>query len=647
MLSFFRRFLGSWVVVALLGVLMVAFIVTGIGTPSGLGSLGGGPSADAVATVDGRQITVDEVARRAENELSQARQQQPGLTMPAFLAAIGGPAPLVENYLTGRLLEAWARRHGIAASPKLIDGEIASIPNFQGPGGQFDERQMAAILAQQRITVATLRDGVRDDLVRRQLLLPLSLGATVPPSLAQIYAGLFVARREGLAGLVPARPEAVPAPTEAEITAWYGTHLPAYSLPERRVIRYAVIDPATLPVAAPVPAEIAARYKQDAAKYAARSARALSQVVLPDEAAAKAFAAKVAGGTPFVTAATAAGFAAADISLGEVLKPDLARNASPAIADAAFAAKAGATLAPMKSSLGWNVVHVDRIADTAAKSLAEATPEISDALTKQKRAEAVGKIGQKIQDAVDGGASFDEVTKDNQLAVVTTPPVVAAGTAPGDPAFKPDATLTALLKPAFQGSTEDEPTLEQLGADGRFALLSLAQVVPGAPQPLAQVRDRVIADDRREKAFAQAKASAEAIVAKLRVGQSLAGALAAAKLAAPTPLAASQLELSRAPQVPPAMRTLFTLAPGKTALAPAPEGWVIVQLARIVPAPPQIVQGVAAGLRSELARQTGNEWLEQFARAAAADVKVKRNPAAMAALARQLAGQAPADEGQE
>ena len=646
MLSFFRRFLGSWVVVALLAVLMIAFIVTGVGTPSGLGNLGGGPGADAVATVDGRPVSVDEVARRAENELSQARQQQAGLAMPAFLAAIGGVGPLVENYLTGRMLEAWAARHGIVASPKLIDGEIASIPNFQGPGGQFDEKQMQAILAQQRLSVATLRDGVRADLVRRQLLLPLSLGAGVPPSLAKVYAGLFVARREGLAGLVPARPDAVPAPTDAQVTTWYGTHLPAYSLPERRVVRYAVIDPATLPVAAPTDAEIAARYAQDGAKYAAKTARALSQVVLPDEAAAKALAAKVAAGTPFAIAAAAAGFGAADISLGEVTKPDLARNASPAIADAAFAAAAGTTLPPMKSSLGWHVVHVDRIADMAAKSLADARAEITETLAKQKRVEATGRLGQKIQDAVDNGATFDEVTRDNKLSVVTSPAVVAAGTAPADPAFRPDATLAALLKVAFQASPDDEPTLEQLGADGRFALLGLAQVVPGAPQPLGVVRERVVADYRRDRASAQAKATAEAILAKIKVGQAMAGAFAAAGLPAPAPLGASQLELARAPQVPPAMRALFSLAPGKAALAPTPEGWVVVQLGRMVPAPPAIVQGVAAGLRSQLGQQAGNEWLEQFARAANAEVKVKRNPSAVAALARQLAGQAPVDAGQ-
>ena len=642
MLAFFRRVLGSWVVVALLGVLIVAFVITGVGAPSGLGGLGGGPGADAVATVDGRSVAVTEVARRAQGQLQQARQQQPGLDMAGFLAAIGGPGPLVENYLTGQMLEAWAARHGLTASDKLIDGEIASIPSFQGPAGKFDEKQMQAILAQQRMSVPALRDSVRADLIRRQLLVPLTTGAQMPAGVASAYAALFISRRVGLIGVVPSRPDTVPAPNEAEVAAWYKGHLPLYSLPERRVIRYARVDPDTVAATPPTDAEIAARYQADAAKYAARQTRSLSQVVLPDEDAAKALAAKVAAGTPFPKAAADAGFAAGDIALGVVQKAEFARNAAPAIADAAFAAKQGATLPPMKSALGWHVVHVDAVTDVAARPLAAVHDEIAADLLKQRRIDGVAAVGQKIQDAVDGGATFDEVARRNNLAVVTSPPVLASGAAPADPAFKPDPALTALLKPAFAGSPDDAPTLEQVGPDQHFALLSLAQVIPAAPQPLAQVHDRAAADLRADRASAAARATAQAILAKLKLGQAMPGAFAEAKLPPPETVGASQLQLSQAPQVPPAMRTLFTLAVGKAAIVAGPGGWFVVQLQRIEPGPPAMLQGVAAGLRSQFGRDVGNEWLEQFARAAQSEVTIRRNPAAIATLGRELTGQAPA-----
>ena len=50
MLAFFRRVLSSWLAVGLLALIMIAFIITGVGTPGG--GLVGGPGADAVATVE-------------------------------------------------------------------------------------------------------------------------------------------------------------------------------------------------------------------------------------------------------------------------------------------------------------------------------------------------------------------------------------------------------------------------------------------------------------------------------------------------------------------------------------------------------------------------------------------------------------------
>ena len=59
MLAFFRRVLSSWLAVGLLALIMIAFIVTGVGTPGG--GLVGGPGANAVATVGGKPIPVTDI----------------------------------------------------------------------------------------------------------------------------------------------------------------------------------------------------------------------------------------------------------------------------------------------------------------------------------------------------------------------------------------------------------------------------------------------------------------------------------------------------------------------------------------------------------------------------------------------------------
>jgi peptidyl-prolyl cis-trans isomerase D len=638
MLAFFRRALGSWIVIALLGVIMIAFIVTGVGSPSGLGGLTG-PGADSVATVDGKSIPTADVQRRVQNQLQQARQQQPDLDMPRFLAAIGGIGPVVDQYLSGRALEAWATRHGIVASDRLIDGDIASIPAFQGPTGRFDEKTMRALLAQQRISEASLRDGIRGDLIRRQLLIPISAGVRPSPAMIEPYAGVLVANRVGLVGLVPANPQAVKPPTDAEIAAWYKAHIAAYSLPERRVLRYA---PLALPAAAPTDAEVAAQYKTDAAKYAASEPRALSQVILPTEAAAKALAAKIAGGMTFTQAAAEAGFAAKDISLGEQQRDMFETITSKAIADAAYTAKAGAITAPMKSVLGWHVVHVDTVTAKPGRTLEQARPEIVADLIKKKQAEGLSALAAKVEDAIGDGSTFDEVVKANKLAVVTTPALTSAGASPADPAYKPDPVMTALLKPGFLAGVDDEPTLERTAPDSA-AVLDVARVDAAAPVPIAQLRPRIIQDIVLDRAQTTARNTARALLDKISKGGDMAAAFAAAGLTAPQPITASQLELSRAQQVPPAARTLFQIPPGKATLAPAPNGWFVIKVLKIDPPAPQIRATIAQQMRADLGRSIGDELLEQFAKATSTEVTVKRNATAITNLGKQLAGQAPAD----
>jgi peptidyl-prolyl cis-trans isomerase D len=638
MLAFFRRTLGSKIVLALLALVILAFIVTGVGGQNGF--LGGGAGdPDTVAKVGDVRISAGDVQRRAQSQLAEVRQRQPDVTMAQLLAASGGLDELVDRVATGRLIEVWAQKHGLVASDRLVDAEIAGVPAFRSPAGVFDERVMNAVLSQQRLTLADVRSGIRGDILRRELLVPMTAGTTFPMGGARFYGALMLSRRIGAVGFVPLDMAALPAPSAADLQGWYKSHIAAYSLPERRVIRYAPLDVESVPAAKPTDAEIAAQYQADAAKYTATEQRSLSQVVLPDEKAARAFSAKVSSGTPFAKAATEAGFAAADISLGKQTKAAFASASAPAIADAVFGAQQGATVGPLKSALGWHIVHVDGIERTAAKSLEQARGEIAEALTKKKQTDALSTLGQKIEDALSNGATFDEIVKANGLKAVATPPVIASGTAPSDPAYKPDAAVTKLLKAAFQATPDDQPTVETIDPT-HFALLALGPVTPGAPVPFDQVKPRVVADLTGNRAAIAAKAKAQAIVDKINKGAKATPTLAAANIKT-QPANASQADLMRLPQVPPALRTLFSLAPGHATVAAGQGGFFIVTLDHIEDGPKEPVDQIASQMRGELNGAIGDELMQQFAEATKKELTIKRNPAAIAALARQLNGQAP------
>ncbi|WP_419825414.1 SurA N-terminal domain-containing protein [Sphingomonas sp.] len=649
MIAFFRRTLASKLALGLLALVMLAFLLTGVFTREMPGTSGlGGASGDVAARAGDRRVTVPEMDERVRRTFAQYQQQQPGLDLPRFVAT-GGFDAVVDQTIGAAALEAFARRIGLAASKRQVDGEIAGIQAFQGPNGKFDPQAFRAALAQQHIAEPDLRRDIGGDILRRMLYLPASGAVTVPDGLIRPYAGLVAETRSGAIGLVPAAAFASgPAPGDAELKAFLAAHAAAYMLPERRVLRYALIGRQQVAGAAvPNEAEIRRAYDAKAQKYAARETRALSQVVLDSQAKAQAFVGQVKGGKGFAEAAKAAGFGAADIAIGDKTQAQFAGQASPAVAAAAFAAPDGGITPPVKSDFGWHVVKVDKVVRTAGTGFEAARPQIAADLIKQKQDTALAALTAKAQDQLDGGQGLADVAKANGLAVSETPPVTVGGAAPGDAAYKAPPELASLLKPGFATAPDQAPTLETIQQGERYALLSVARVLPAAPLPFAQVRGRLAADYAAVRASDRAKAAAQAIVAKVKGGTAMADAFKAAPVTLPTPQAGSgrRIDLSRARgQVPASLKALFTMPAGGTKLVPADggQGWYVVQLQKIVPADAKLLPPLVAASRGELVQATGDEYAQQLANAAAAAVGTSRNEAALAELKRRLLGIAPA-----
>jgi peptidyl-prolyl cis-trans isomerase D len=151
------------------------------------------------------------------------------------------------------------------------------------------------------------------------------------------------------------------------------------------------------------------------------------------------------------------------------------------------------------------------------------------------------------------------------------------------------------------------------------------------------------------RAAQQAKAIADAIVAKANAGKPLAQAIAEAAIKLPPPqkIQARQMDFARGNQpMPPPIAALFSLTTGKTRALPAPNGrgWFIVQLDATQKGDLKQAPGLLDATRGQFSRVTGQEYIEQFANAAERDVGVKRNEAAINQLRNQLAGNTPSPE---
>lgn len=652
MLTFLRRVLfstaGKIIALLLLVVIAVAFALGDITNLTG----NGGPSGGALVQVGDRKVTEQDLQRQLKEALDRARQQQPSLDMTQ-LVAMGGFEQVLNDMVDGIVLEEYAGEHGMAVSKTAIDGVIAGAREFADPlTGKFNQRAFEQLLRQQGLTADQVRSQIRQGTLAQWLAGPsvgVVRGATyVSTELALPYASQLLERRKGSVGYVPISAIAAGAPpTDAELTAFYKRNIARFTLPERRVIRYAVVLPTQFAESAKATeAEIAAAYKQDAAKYAASTKRTLAQVIVADQNAANALAAKVKGGETMAAAAAGAGLQPSVIDAAE--KESFARASSPQIADAAFAAAQGGVVGPLRSPLGWHIVRVEKIEQIPGKALDQVRGEIATAVTQRKEAQALANLRSQIDTAIAGNSTFDEALADAKLKGETTPPLFSDGrtqeAAQAATPTPPDPVMAQIAQAGFAMEVKDDAQLIPLGQDGSFALVKPERVIPAAPRPIAEVRDAVAAGFIRDRQLQAARKAATAILADVNKGTPVADAMKKTGLALPAlqPLDAVRGQLAQSGmQIPPPVRLMFQMAAKKAKITEAPNGggyWV-VWLDEIVPGNAREDKALVAQTRGGLTQVIGGEYFEQFIAAARKSVRVKRDDAAIARIKAQLGGQ--------
>lgn len=640
MLSFFRNFTksryGLIAVFLFLGLIAIAFAagdITGIRN-------GGGATSSTLATVGGEKISDTEVKDRIERFIRNLQQQGQTVTMEQFLAQ-GGLDIAIDEMINQAALVEFGRKSGMSVSKKLIDTEIASNPAFAGIDGKFSQQTFEKLLADNRLAPALFRDSMIRERYGNWLVNRATIGTDVPNGVVAPYASLLLERRAGVVGMInTAQMDPGADPDDKALNAYYVSHRARYLVPQRRIVRYAVVMPDQIRAQqTATEAEIADAYKKAGARYAAAEKRGVRQLVVLDKATADKVAAEVKGGKPLADAAKAAGLDATNFE--GIEKPELARQTTAEIANTAFAAAQGALVGPVKSQLGWHILVVEKIEKIAAKSLAQAHDELASEVTQRKTAQALADLRQKIEDGVGDGKNFAELLGDAKLTAQVTPALAAGGTDPENEAYKPDPAMVAIMRSGFTfENPDDDIQIAQVSPEGGFAIVKLDRIVPAAPRPLASIRDKVKTDYLVDKALEKAKVAANAVVAALNKGVPMDKALAdaGAKGPPPKPFDFQRKDIADKEQF---IKMAFSMQPKKARLLEAPDrkGFYVVLLDKVEPHDASGDPMAMANMRSGLQQQIPAEYAREFIRAIRNDLKITRNEAAIARLRADLTRQ--------
>lgn len=642
MLQLFRNFFSSKIgIVVTLGFLALIAVAFASSDVANTGTFGGIAGGDRVAVVGDQKVSSSDLARAATSALESARQQNPTVTMEAFLAQ-GALDEVLDQMLQRKSIAEYGRSIGLRAGDNLVNSELLQIPAFRGAAGNFDEETYRAALAQRGLTDAMVRQDMAESLLTNQVLTPVSFGVRMPETLARRYAQLLRETRHGAIATLPSAAYApTEDPTQAQLQAYYTANRTDYLRPERRVIRYATFGEEELEsLPAPTEAQIEARYDRDRAQYAPSELRRLTQVVVPTQEAANALVTEVRGGQSLAAAAREKGLQASP--MGPISQEDYADQSSTAVAAAAFAADSGEIAQPARGDLGWYVVRVEEIDRRPGRTLDQVRDEIAEVLADELRREALLDLGAQIEEELSAGGNLQEVAEELGLELQTTPPVTAEGRVYDNPEETAPAILATSLSTAF-AMDEEEPQLAEIEPGRTFLIFDVVQITESAAAPLAEITERVTADWRKAQGSAAAKAAADRVMERIRSGETLAAALAAEEATVPAP---ENIDMGRQQlaqmggQVPPVLALLFSMAEDTTKRLEAPNenGWFVVQLDEIEPGSIEGQEELVLATRRELSQLAGDEYIQQFVAAIDEEVGVERNQTAIDAVRAQLTG---------
>ncbi|HEY1300698.1 MAG TPA: peptidyl-prolyl cis-trans isomerase, partial [Stellaceae bacterium] len=358
-------------------------------------------------------------------------------------------------------------------------------------------------------------------------------------------------------------------------------------------------------------------YDQRRDEFVMPERRDVQQILAPSEAKAKEAEAALAAGKDWNDVATNVAKQPADtIDLGLIKREEMPR----ALADVAFALPLNKPSNPVQSALGWHILRVTKIEPPATQSFAQAKSKLEADLARDQAVDRIYKTADKIDDALAGGATLEEVGTKFKLKKTVVAAVDQQGLGRDGKKVTLPIAPDEVLKLAFTTNQGQISRVSETKGDAVYVLRT-DKVVPPSVKPLSEVKSAAVAawqvDARRDRVAKEAAALAQSV----KPGTKLAAAAAEKGLKAVT-----SAPFLRRPApgetVPPVLvGKLFGVKPGGVVTASDETGYYVAQLDKIVSpdagkasdaAKARLGREVEAGLQADLAAEYAQALRTRF-----------------------------------
>src|SRR2546425_844901 len=480
-----------------------------------------GGARDSVATVNGEKISVERYQRRYQEYLSMYAQMMRERFNAEMAERMGLPQQVVEDLVLEALAVQRAQSEGLGVTDEELNVQIHGFPAFQ-EGGRFTLRRYEEVLRRLGYTKGGFEEEMRRRLTRTKVENAVRGGVKV--SDAEVEQA-FVQQREEVRAewaLVELNPLiAAQTATDEELQAYVKEHGAELRQPERRRVQYVAVGPKefTKPV---TDAEVEKYYAEHTQEFEtpkkARAAHVLVRVgeTGGSEAEDKARD-KIADVIRRAKAGEDFGKLAREISedpgskdRGGVRGGVSEGDRVPPFEQALFALKKGEiSPEPVRTPFGFHVIKVVDVKDGAKKPLKEVAAQIRDRLAADAAEKAARAKADEVRPSLVSAKDFMVQARSLGLSPIET----TMAKTPKPPGFTGESLDEAAFGLAMGGVTAPMKT------PAGWVVLKVTDSLPAGVPPLADIRERVAASVKRQKADGVAAGKAKQVAEEARTNK--------------------------------------------------------------------------------------------------------------------------------
>jgi peptidyl-prolyl cis-trans isomerase D len=507
----YRILLG--VVVLVLGGSMLLYLVP-------QSPVSGEISTDTVAKIGDESVSVQDVRQ----QLNQIEQRNPNMKPLESLYA----QQILKQLVFQKEIEYEAKRLGIRVSDQEQADRIRQYVPTAYNAGVFvgRDRYSAEVQARFQMTVELFEELVRQGLLEEKFRKMVTDGISVGPAELQDefrYKNEKVKLDYTL--IKPEDLEAKISPDEAEIRAAYEKNKSKYQVPERRVVRYALVDVNQIRHSLQVSDDVLKQqYRANIQQYQVPNRVHVEHILFMTVGKTDAEVEEIKKKAEDVLKQVKKGEKFEDLAKKYSEDPgskdkggDLSwitqGQTVPEFEKTAFSLSPGQVSDLVKTQYGFHIIKV------LEKETAHTKPfeEVKDSLRANFLPTQADKEASAIADQLTAAIrqsprmSLDDLAKQFHLTVGETRPIAAS-----DPLLELANSQEA--KDAIFRARPDETSLP-VRTDRGYVVLSVKSILPAHQGPLEEVRDRVITDLKREKSTEMAKSKAEELIKRVKAGE--------------------------------------------------------------------------------------------------------------------------------